>query len=126
MIRNPIVLALGLAALLAAPATAQARDANPHGSLPVPCATCHTAQSWKPAAVKASFRHADYGYPLDNAHARVNCTSCHTTLDFAKVTTTCASCHRDVHKGELGLDCASCHNTRAFTDRATFLQRHSL
>ncbi len=120
------VLALLFTILFALwPATITAQDSdNPHGALKQQCADCHRADGWKPAKVKMAFRHADETFPLEGAHARATCTSCHKSLDFAETPSTCASCHSDVHRGELGAQCASCHNARSFVDRGTMLSRH--
>ncbi len=112
---------------LAAQAAAQDPGADsPHGTLNIPCITCHTSDGWRPARIGPGFKHATYGFALQEGHGAVACASCHTSLEFSKVQKTCAGCHRDVHQGELGVDCAQCHNTRAFADRAPQIQAHAL
>ena len=117
----------GLLFLFAAGAAAQEQPGvSPHGKLALPCATCHSADGWRPARISRDFSHARYGFALEAGHSAVSCTSCHQVLDFSKVQNSCAGCHRDVHRAELGTDCAQCHNTRAFGDRSVLQQLHAL
>lgn len=102
----------------------QGATANPHGGFFAPCGQCHVPDAWKPTRVSAEFRHAPDRFPLDGAHLRVACTTCHTRLDFSRVPTSCASCHQDAHNGELGARCGSCHSTRSFLDMARMRQAH--
>jgi hypothetical protein len=110
----------------APPATAPAsRVTSPHGSdLREPCASCHKSESWKPARIAPTYRHAERTFPLSGAHERVACMSCHTQLNFQGATNSCASCHADPHKSEFGVSCARCHNTRSFVDRGTAVRTH--
>ncbi len=124
-------LVLALFALMAmvafAPAIARAQRAdNPHGASVNgnTCSACHRADGWRPAVIAREFKHAPQTFPLDGAHARTTCASCHKTLDFSQAVTSCASCHQDVHKGELGTQCARCHTARTFTDRAAMARLH--
>lgn len=111
--------------VLASPGRAQTvATPNPHGGFFAPCAQCHRPDAWKPARVSAEFKHAPDRFPLDGAHARLSCTTCHTRLDFARVPTACASCHQDAHHGELGANCATCHSTRNFLDHTRMRQAH--
>jgi hypothetical protein len=99
--------------------------ASPHGpALREPCASCHKANSWTPAHIAPTFRHAERTFPLSGAHQRTTCTSCHKQLDFKQTPTTCATCHTDPHKGEFGATCVRCHNTRSFIDRGTAVRTH--
>jgi len=120
-----LFLALG-ASRASAQAQAQApRTDNPHGlSVQGTCSACHRTEGWKPAAISGAFRHAPQVFPLEGAHARATCRSCHASLDFSQAPVACASCHQDVHKGELGTQCARCHSARTFTDRAQMAQVH--
>jgi hypothetical protein len=111
--------------MLAAPAHAQ-QTGNPHGSLSLACAECHSADTWKPARVARSFKHAPETFPLGGAHARTSCTGCHKQLDFKGVSSRCASCHEDVHKGELGADCSRCHTPRSFAEEPAMKRAHDL
>ena len=98
--------------------------ANPHGAVTESCSLCHKADGWKPAVVSPNFKHAERSFPLDGAHLRTTCTSCHRDLTFAKTPTGCASCHKDVHTGEVGTQCGRCHTTRSFLDLAAMRRSH--
>ena len=119
----------GLAALVLAlagqPAHAQGAD-NPHGPSIGACSGCHRADGWKPAVIASTFRHAEGRFPLDGAHQRTECVSCHKSLVFSTVTSSCASCHTDVHKSEFGTTCDRCHTTRSFVDVARMARAHEL
>ena len=113
------------AAPAAPSATAASSVVSPHGPrLREPCASCHTANAWKPARIAAGFRHAERTFPLNGAHERVSCQGCHKQLDFQGAKTSCASCHADPHASEFGETCARCHNTRSFIDRGTTVRTH--
>ncbi len=76
------------------------------------CESCHNARSWK----AWDFDHTrKTRYPLEGAHRKAKCVSCHTlpTRDKAKASTTCYSCHRgeDAHAGSFGANCERCHGT---------------
>jgi hypothetical protein len=80
----------------------------------VRCETCHNTRAW--AVWK--FDHAVKSkYPLEGAHGKVACESCHQKeaakdKDIAPLDRSCASCHRsvDVHEGKLGVRCEQCHS----------------
>jgi len=107
-------------------AAGQEKTANPHGSFVEECSLCHSADAWTPARVSTKFKHAKFGFPLEGAHAQASCSSCHNSLEFAKVKvkSNCVSCHQDVHQGELGADCARCHSTRSFIDHSRMARAH--
>ena len=116
-----------LAAAMGASAIVRAQGTdNPHGALTESCSTCHRPDAWKPARVLPQFKHAARTFPLNGAHLRTSCTSCHKSLVFAGTPAGCASCHSDVHVGELGTECARCHTTRSFTDMASMRRTHDL
>jgi hypothetical protein len=84
------------------------------------CTTCHTQETWKPAA---GFDHAKAGFVLAGKHRDLACDRCHavTAETVEGVTDTwsryrpvehasCAACHKDPHAGSLGADCARCHD----------------
>ncbi len=119
------LLALAVLALSAPAAAAQSGD-NPHGPTIGACSMCHRADGWKPVAISKDFRHAPGVFPLEGAHQKAPCTSCHRTLDFANTSTACASCHTDVHHGEFGNQCSRCHTTRSFVDPAAMRRMHDL
>jgi hypothetical protein len=126
--RLALVAAFGSAplGLTAAQQQVTQADPNPHGKLNTPCATCHTADGWKPARIDRTFDHAKTGFLLVESHAAVACTTCHTSLEFSTAPNSCASCHQDVHQGEFGTTCDQCHNARAFNDRTAMAQSHAL
>jgi hypothetical protein len=79
------------------------------------CATCHSADGWKPVPVD----HQRTRFPLLGGHAKVTCVACHGPrpadgdvaiaqyrgLEFAR----CQDCHADYHRGQFSEDCAACH-----------------
>ena len=89
------------------------------------CETCHTTRSWGAWA----FDHATRTkYPLEGAHRKARCESCHTQpaptgRTSAPVGTGCIGCHKgeDVHDGQFGTRCEQCHsvsNWKQFRPRA--------
>ncbi|HKV25922.1 MAG TPA: cytochrome c3 family protein [Candidatus Acidoferrum sp.] len=91
------------------------QDAH-HGQLGKNCASCHTADGWKPASL---FNHAKTKFPLTGAHEKTPCAKCHPTVNevkpYVKYTgiafEKCTACHVDPHKGSFSQTCQSCHNT---------------
>jgi hypothetical protein len=88
-----------------APTTCAACHADPHGGRfdaagRAGCETCHTLGSFKPAS---RFDHARIArFPLEGAHQRVACASCHrqppgakpgAPLVYAGLSAKCESCH---------------------------------
>ena len=82
---------------------------DPHLSRMGPaCETCHGNDAWHIAA----YEHK--AFPLQGAHARLDCHTCHTgPVKEQKLPTDCAGCHRadEPHGGSLGKDCQTCHST---------------
>lgn len=80
------------------------------------CALCHTPLDW----LVWRFDHdVQTDFPLDGAHAGLDCLGCHRepAVDGAiALAGTCVSCHRsdDVHRGQFGADCVECHTTESF------------
>lgn len=74
------------------------------------CLSCHDGTG----NIK-NFDHRKF-FPLEGAHAAVECTACHVNRQFKGTATECLACHAepDVHKGLFGTDCAACHNTTAW------------
>ena len=86
------------------------------------CARCHDTTSFG-AARRVDFDHAPWtGFPLDGAHAKVECAGCHAPLEVpapnGRTTrpaagTDCAACHEDPHVGQFVRDgrtaCDRCH-----------------
>lgn len=79
------------------------------------CESCHNTRAW----TTWEFDHTKRAkYPLDGAHKKVKCESCHKQeapkgKDSAPVGTSCVACHRsdDVHDGQFGVRCETCHQT---------------
>ncbi len=84
---------------------------DPHAQrFGIDCASCHSETGWKPA----KFDHAAITrFPLEGAHGKAACASCHGSDTLRPVSSACSDCHaaQDIHKGALGKDCASCHGT---------------
>lgn len=81
------------------------------------CAQCHNPVDWS----EWLFDHSvQTDFPLDGAHARVECESCHRgPLDEQlSLGNRCGDCHRsdDVHDGEFGFDCGRCHSADTFLE----------
>jgi len=82
-----------------------------HGGL-TKCASCHTTSRFKPS----TFRHSTM-FVLSGAHARLACSKCHPSGEFARLRwrgsgTACVRCHGAKHGGLT--KCASCHTTSSF------------
>lgn len=81
------------------------------------CETCHNTRSWKTWDFDHS-RQTDY--PLDGAHLKVACASCHkrAATDIAAAMPlpprSCFGCHSgdDTHSGGFGSVCERCHISR--------------
>lgn len=74
-----------------------------HGGLTA-CASCHTTAGFKPS----TFRHSSRFALSPGPHARLACTRCHPSRQFAKVRgRTCAGCHGPQHGGLT--TCTPCH-----------------
>lgn len=99
---------------------------DPHrGQIGVDCERCHRQDKWKPAP---GFDHARSKYPLEGAHARVECAKCHTVPRVTRVRDgkghlvpqwkplphdSCETCHADLHAGRFTAvfagGCVHCH-----------------
>jgi hypothetical protein len=90
------------------------------GRLGSKCDKCHSAKQWK----SVRFDHTkDTKFPLQGAHQKVACNTCHKGGAFdVKLQTSCVSCHKeqDPHKGQLGTKCESCHNEAAWQKKVSF------
>lgn len=85
------------------------------------CLNCHTEHRGANGTLTrvdgSASAHEQLGFPLDGAHAKASCASCHQRTPgdnrFSKAPTTCVGCHErdDKHDGGFGADCASCHST---------------
>lgn len=97
------------------------------------CTKCHNYDNFKPATL---FNHAKTDFPLNGAHAKVDCNQCHKTefkngekfQKFAGVPfKNCNACHKDPHQGAFGTNCKSCHNESSFSDiKSTSSFNHNL
>ncbi|HEX7151595.1 MAG TPA: cytochrome c family protein [Thermoanaerobaculia bacterium] len=87
------------------------------------CERCHNEHHgrafrlihWDPA----KFDHRQTGFPLEGAHAKAKCASCHKTRSFLGLSQSCTSCHTDPHKGQLP-SCTSCHAMTAWKPAPKF------
>jgi hypothetical protein len=83
------------------------------GALGTACANCHNVRAWS----LWDFNHdRSTHYPLEGAHKRARCETCHLLpapagKAIAPVSSDCAVCHRkqDVHEGRFGRRCEQCH-----------------
>lgn len=86
------------------------------GRLGAACGECHSNDTWR----VANFDHATrFKFPLEGAHAKLDCHSCHTGVaKEQKLPTDCAGCHRadEPHAGKLGKQCEQCHTQAAWKD----------
>lgn len=96
----------------------------------IACLDCHSNQGWKPLADVRIFDHSkDTVYPLEFAHADLNCAQCHTGASieaFHRFTvhgTECGACHQDVHQAFWGNRCEDCHQPDQWSPDMAF-RRH--
>lgn len=83
------------------------------------CATCHKAESFKPAS---KFNHDNTKFHLEGKHAIIDCSGCHKIAtvagkkfqDFRIEQFSCAICHKDPHQNKFGQNCNQCHNEVSF------------
>ena len=96
-------------------ADCHARDDYHEGRLGSACARCHNPNGWQRWVFDHN-RQSDY--PLDGAHAGLDCHACHTKAKAAslEISQDCVACHAgdDKHKGQFGRQCESCHITDNF------------
>jgi hypothetical protein len=96
------------------------------------CESCHNVDGWKPSTYTVK-DHATSDYPLEAAHAKVECAKCHIAegkatrykLKFAL----CTDCHKDEHNGQfvappLSNQCESCHTVKTFAPSTYTLAKH--
>lgn len=96
------------------------------------CASCHTVNGWKPSTFTVK-EHASSAYPLQGAHARLECAKCHVpkgkdTLFKIKFER-CMDCHADKHAGQFAAapyfnTCDRCHNLEAYKPSTFSLAKH--
>jgi len=80
-----------------------------------------------------SFDHMTTGFPLDGAHATIDCESCHVGGQFEELSTQCTACHDGVFSVGMSADhipvadsCDVCHSTLSFSDSSSALMDHSV
>ena len=87
---------------------------------PNTCATCHTANGWRPA----TFDHGKTRFPLTGKHQTVSCANCHVGGKYAGTATDCVSCHQAKYQATKSPNhvaagfpttCATCHTTNGWT-----------
>ncbi len=81
------------------------------------CERCHVRGGDR----TSKFDHNLTRFPLERAHAKVECERCHkpqnlgetdqcrNAVKYTGLEPQCFGCHTDIHQGELGKDCAKCH-----------------
>lgn len=89
------------------------QDDAHNGSFGKDCGACHDATGWD----SVTFDHNRTKFPLDGAHASVECTQCHVNNIFVGTPTDCIACHTDpdFHLGAFGTNCVDCHFTTAWS-----------
>jgi hypothetical protein len=89
----------------------------PHEGFPDTCGTCHGNEAWSPA----EFMHP---WPLNGAHAAVDCASCHVGNPpvYQGTPTLCVGCHQADYDSSpypghdaFPTTCQDCHTTTAWT-----------
>ena len=96
------------------------------------CEACHTVEGWKPSTFTVK-EHAASAYPLEAAHAKVQCGKCHVpegkATRFKIKFSECTNCHQDQHGGQFTAApllnrCESCHTVKGFAPSTFTLARH--
>lgn len=96
------------------------------------CASCHTADGWKPSTYTV-VSHVKSMYPLLGKHAAVACDKCHLPARAATLYKVryqeCLDCHRDPHAGQFAdyihrNRCEDCHTVERFQPAKFTLSRH--
>ena len=96
------------------------------------CAECHTVDGWKPSLFDLK-KHATSKYPLEGAHARVDCAKCHppagkSTIYKVKFAA-CTDCHKDAHDNQFVAKpyenhCDQCHTVTDFHRSTYSIAKH--
>lgn len=103
-------------------ASAQVRDRT--------CVDCHSEHHGRQFDMmrfdQENFDHTLTGYPLQGAHASIDCRDCHQPDNifeeeiraregtFLGLQEACLSCHVDFHRGSISQKCISCHSYEAW------------
>ena len=101
---------------------------TPHNAVHTPCNSCHRQESWQQlekGRQKQRDMHKSFRYPLQGAHAKVECAKCHEpkpgkSIYFKMAFADCADCHKDKHQGRLAPPCSRCHRVDSFKNLALF------
>jgi hypothetical protein len=99
---------------------------NFHGRMPNAgsgeCRACHSEHKGRDADIAqldpAQFDHALAQFPLEGAHASIDCAACHKHAEpWRKATADCLGCHKsdDVHRGQFAQSCGECHSSLSWT-----------
>ena len=107
------------------------------------CAACHDEKGFRPSTFPIA-AHQQTGYPLDGAHVRAACASCHgkqpkdASLGTSRTVMhppgrDCASCHGDPHGGRFAAGgrraraggCLSCHTMERFAPSTYGVAAHA-
>jgi hypothetical protein len=96
------------------------------------CESCHTVDGWKPSTFTVA-DHRTSDYPLEGAHAKVECAKCHipegVATQYRIKFGSCTDCHKDEHAGQfaappLSNRCESCHTVNTFAPSTFTLALH--
>jgi hypothetical protein len=105
---------------------------DPHqGKFGADCKSCHSEESFMKVKGIANFNHAKTGYPLENKHRSVLCSSCHkVNLTDPVKHARCLDCHKDYHEGQFATqgqpqDCNGCHTTLGYTLFSYTIDQHN-
>src|SRR5208282_1906552 len=86
------------------------------------CRACHTEHKGRKADIvqlsRAQFDHHLTDFPLEGAHAALDCETCHKKgVAWRKAPTTCVGCHKpdDVHRRQFTQACSECHGSLSWT-----------
>jgi hypothetical protein len=101
---------------------------DPHrGQLGSQCAQCHSLEV---PFKQVTFDHGKSRFPLNGAHKKLACGSCHPGQKWKGFAfSRCSDCHADPHQPSFGRDCRACHqeiswNTSAFDHARTRFPLH--
>jgi hypothetical protein len=92
--------------------------------LGMPCAECHTPQSWKKVDPNKWNHETATGFKREGVHQFLDCEDCHGAQGFKALPMDCYSCHAKNYQGatdpnhvqaSFPTDCKSCHSTRSWS-----------
>ncbi|MBN1198302.1 MAG: cytochrome C, partial [Bacteroidales bacterium] len=95
------------------------------------CTDCHSTVSFRAITGMSGFDHSRTGFPLENKHAGLVCSSCHKgNLTDPVKHEKCTDCHTDYHEGDFMRQgavrsCADCHTTKGFQGSSFTLGEHN-